>query len=98
MSASALLTARSPSTAIAWATREALFVEIPCKNSHPYVTRYPLTVEGLQRALNVLLDTPEPLPRVAALAAHPSIRRPKVEFDASEREKVRDVLKGLKII
>lgn len=98
MSAQALLSARPSSTAIAWATRDSLFCEIPCRDGAPYIVRYKLTVEGLQAALNILLDTPEAAARPATLVAHPSIRRPKVEFNDAERQGVRDVLKGLKII
>lgn len=97
MTASALTTARPPSTAIAWATRDAIFVEIPCKGSAPYICRYPRTSEGLVAALNILIENPEPAPR-SIPATHPAIKRAKPEFNDAEREKVRDILKGMKVI
>lgn len=97
MNASALTTARPLAAAIAWATRDALFCEIPCREGPPMIVRYRLTIEGLQAALNVLLENPEVAPRTIP-ASHPAIRRPKPTFDENERAKVREVLKELKVI
>lgn len=97
MTASSLTTARPPRAAIAWATRDAIFCEIPCKDGPPLIVRYRLTPEGLQQALNILLETPERAPRVSA-PDHPAIRRPKPIFDDGEREQVRNILKKLEIV
>lgn len=91
-------TARPPKTAIAWATRDSLFCEIPCRDGAPYIVRYKLTVEGLQAALNILLDAPEATARPATVASHTAIRRPKVEFNDAERQGVRDIMKKLGVI
>lgn len=97
MSAQFALSARPASAAIAWATRDGLFVEIPCASGPPLICRYRATEEGLRLALNVLLETPERAPRKPT-AEHPMVRRPKPEFDDAERGKVRDILKNLKVI
>ena len=98
MSAQACTTARPPRTAIAWATKDGLFCEIPCRDGPPYVTRFRLTVEGLTAALNILIEQPEAAPRPAVVSAHPRVRRPVPKFDEGERAKVHDILKSLKII
>ena len=92
MSAQALSTARPPSTAIAWATRDGLFVEIPCRDGPPYITRYRKTAEGLQAALNVLLEHPEAETRTVA-RSHPKLRRVGPSFSEAERSTVREMLK-----
>ena len=90
------LTARPPQAAIAWATRDAIFVEMPTAAGPPYICRYPKSTEGLIAALNILIENPEAAPRTIP-ASHPAIRRPKVEFAEAEREGVRGVLKKLGI-
>lgn len=92
-------TARPPRAAIAWATRDNLFCEIPTKDGAPLIVRYPLTAEGLRQALNALITNPEPATR-SITASHPLTRfskKPPQATDA-EREGVRQVLKGMKII
>lgn len=98
MTATSLSTARPSTAAIAWATRDGIYVEIPCAFGPPYIARYRATEEGLRLALNVLLETPERAPRTATSPNHPAIRRPKPVFDDAERGKVRDILKTLKVI
>jgi len=97
MSATAATTARPLNATIAWATRDGIYCEIPCKGGPPYITRYPLTREGLQSALNALIETPETAPRTVS-PTHPAIKRVKPVFDEVERQGVRDVLKALKIV
>ena len=51
------LTARPPSAAIAWATPDAIFVEIPAKaGGPPFICRYKRTASGLAAALNILIQ------------------------------------------
>jgi len=84
--------ARPPYAAIAWATKEELFVEIPCKDGPPYVCRYKRSVEGLASALNVLVSNPSD--KRTMLRPVVSI----VKFSPSMREVTREILKRRKII
>ena len=103
MSATALTTARPARTAIAWATKDAIFVEIPCKDSAPMIVRYRKTLDGLIAALNILIEHEEPAPRQIPVA-HAKVT--KVPQGASsraswateeQRAKARDILKRMKI-
>ena len=89
--------ARPATAAIAWATKDAIFVEIPCQKGPPYIARYHKTAEGLAAALNIICTTPEAAPREVP-RDHPAIKRPKTTFTVAEREGVREVLKNLKVI
>lgn len=98
MSAEYATTARPSKVTIAWATRDSLFAEIPCKNGPPLVVRYPLTTAGLQAALNVILDKPDHSgPRASAAPSHPAVRRPLTTFTDDQRTAARDVLKKMGI-
>lgn len=97
MTASSLPSARPPRAAIAWATRDGLFCEIPCASGPPLIVRHKATPEGLALALHVLLEAPDHSPAPKPTADHPMVRRPVPTFDDTEREKVRGILKGLKI-
>lgn len=67
---------RPESAAIAWAGKDAIFVEYPVKGGGPnYIVRMHKTAEGLQQALNILLENPAPAPKLTAQANHPTITR-----------------------
>lgn len=98
-----LTTARPTSAAIAWATPDAIYVEIPCRDGPPYIARYRKTIDGLTAALNILIEHDDPAPRPQAIA-HPAVK--KVPQGATsraswatedQRQKARDILKRLKI-
>ena len=97
-------TARPSATAIAWATKDALFVEIPCRDGPPYIARYRKTVEGLTAALNILIEHEEPIQRTIP-STHPAIaKKPTGATSArapwatdEQRQRARDLLKRLKI-
>ena len=102
MNATAAITARPPRTAIAWATKDALFVEIPCKDGPPYIARYHRTAEGLALALNVLIASPDTGTRSIA-RDHPKVRYvgvPKPAFTDAQRaaasEALAKVMGGMK--
>ncbi len=102
MTASFALSARPPATAIAWATKDGLFVELPTKSGPPYICRYRRTVEGLAEALNILVEHSEASPR-SVPTTHPAITRPPPPSRApwateDQRAKARDILKRLKIV
>lgn len=92
-----LTTARPPRTAIAWATKDAIFVEIPCSQpgQPPFIARYRKTVDGLTAALNILIEHEEPTHR-SVPAAHPAIKKPAVNrvpwATDDQRAKVREIL------
>ena len=89
--------ARPTRAAIAWATADSIFVEIPCGDLPPYITRYHKTAAGLQAALNILLENPETETRTIA-RSHPKLRKVGPTFDESERQAARDALKKAGII
>ncbi len=90
-------TARPTSAAIAWATKDNIFVEIPCKDGPPLITRYAKSIDGLQSALNILLQHPEKINRTIP-KDHPKIKRPDAgPYTERQRESVRGILKRLKI-
>lgn len=67
-------TAKPANAAIAWATKDSIFVEIPSKVGPPYIARYKKTVQGLTAALNILIEHPQPAsPKPSPL---PTILRP----------------------
>lgn len=74
MTAIAAKTGRPPSAAIAWATKDGIFVEFPTKAGPPYITRLPKTAQGLQTALNILIENPAPAPS-RLNAPHPAVRK-----------------------
>lgn len=82
--------------AIAYATRDALFVEIPCKDGPPYTCRYHRTAEGLAAALNILIE--HEAATTTQITDHPKITRPLAKFTDANRQAALDVLRRLKII
>lgn len=95
--ASALSSARPHSAAIAWATRDAIFVEYPVRDGPPIIVRYHKTTSGLAAALNILIEKAETETRTIA-RSHPSTKfAPKAQFTDEQRAGVRDVLKKLNI-
>lgn len=103
MTATVLTTARPAGCAIAWATKDAIFVEIPCRAGPPYIVRYRKTLDGLTAALNILIEHEEPAHRPVP-AAHPIAKRAPTGASAraawatdAQREKAREILRKLKI-
>lgn len=98
MSATAASTARPAATAIAWATKDAIFVEIPCRDGPPYITRYRKTLDGLTAALNILIEHEELQPR-SVPASHPKVNKiDRVPWATQrQREATREILRKLKI-
>ena len=95
-------TARPKNAAIAWATRDGLFVEIPCVNGPPYIARYHRTAEGLALALNVLIEHEDRGTRSIA-RDHPKVKYvgvPKPQFTDAQRaaagEALAKVMDGMK--
>jgi len=94
MTASAASTARPKWAAIAWATKDSLFVEIPCKDGPPYICRFPRTQNGLGKALNVLEKHPETETRTLQ-REHPKVKRVGPVANPEAREKARAILKRM---
>ena len=86
--------ARPQYAAIAWATKDEIFVEIPCKDGPPYICRYHKTESGLAAALNIMVKHHSEETHRAATRA----MRPLVKFSPSMREVTREILKRRKII
>ena len=83
--------ARPQWAAIAWATKDEIFVEIPCKDGPPYICRYAKSTIGLAAALNIMVKNP-------ASEKPPKQENPFVKFSPSMREVTREILKRRKII
>lgn len=97
MTAQAASTARPPSTAIAWATRDGLFVEYSVKDGPPLIVRFRKTADGLAAALNILLEHPSAETYNVA-RTHPKTKfGPKASFTDEQRAGAREVLKKLGI-
>lgn len=69
-----------PRTAHAWCDKTHIIVEFPTKDGPPYITRFRKTTEGLQQALNILIEQPAPSgkhsfdhPTVKKLASAPLV-------------------------
>lgn len=104
---SALTTARPPTAAIAWATADAIFVEIPHKNGGPpFIIRHRRSVSGLAAALNVLVEHADPqlLRHSDMNRGHPAIKTveapkpPKTTATwatDSQRERTRELLRKM---
>ena len=61
-------TARPRRAAIAWAYKNEVYCEIPCKAGPPYIIREKCTVNGLARVLSVLIENQDPAPPPPAVA------------------------------
>lgn len=98
MTATAATTARPARCAIAWATKDAIFVEIPCSQpgQPPYIARYPKTERGLIGALNILIEHEEAAPR-SIPTSHPAITKPKIERAPWATDRQRQVMRELLI-
>lgn len=60
--------------AIAWATADAIYCEIPCKDGPPYIVAYPRNVAGLGQAFNILVKHQAPSYSRGSQAGHPAIK------------------------
>jgi hypothetical protein len=90
--------ARPATAAIAWCTKDELFVEIPTLGGPPFICRYKKTTSGLASALNVLIENEDRPKRSLDQSSHPLIRKndPAIYTEA-HRERVRNILKRMKI-
>ena len=95
-------TARPTKAAIAWATKDGIFVEVPHKDGPPLIVRYHRTAEGLALALNVLIEHEDRGTRSIA-RDHPKVRYvgvPKPAFTDAQRaaasEALAKVMGGMK--
>lgn len=95
MTATAAKSARPLTAAIAWASADGIMVEFPTKDGPPYVVRYPKTLDGLQTALNLLLENPAPR-TYQPTAEHPVIQRKEtVKATPEQRAAAADVVRRL---
>lgn len=89
----AATTARPANAAIAWATKDAIFVEYPVKGGGPpYIVRYHKTAAGLAAALNILIENSAPAAQ--SPANHPAIKR-KGAGSAAQQELAADVVRRM---
>src|ERR1041385_3603618 len=70
--------ARPRGCAIAWATKDSLYAEIPCRdNGPPFIIRERKTAEGLARILNVLVEHDDRQPNLTPATHHKVTKVPK---------------------
>ena len=107
MSAHYLSSARPPHAVIAWVDDVAVYLELPCKDGPPYITKFPLTDNGLHKALNLMRqayhDAQRPTngkakPESTFAPRHPKVKSSKPEYSPEQREAARETLKKLKLI
>lgn len=80
-----LRTARPPNVAIAWATKDAIFVEVPSANGGaPFIVRERRSLAGLAKALNILVEHAE-----APLVRHESLNNGHTEIKKIEPAKAK---------
>lgn len=95
MTATFATSARPPKVAIAWATKTALFCEIPTASGPPYVYRERLTVEGLARVLGILIEVSDAAPP-RPTPSHPAIKKAKpVHGDEASRARAAEIVRGM---
>lgn len=83
-----------PNTAIAWATRDEIFVQYPMKSGGPpFITRFRKTADGLAQALNIIIEHAAPSPRPIP-TSHPAIQR-KGTGTAEQREMAAAIVRRL---
>lgn len=92
-----------PNAAIAWATKDNLFVQMATPNGPPVIVRFKKTIDGLAAGLGILIEDSAPAPRRLANASqisadHPIIKRPKPKYSETEREAAREALKKAGIL
>lgn len=85
-----------------WADDVAVYVELPCKDGPPYITKYALTEAGLSKALSLMRELhrkAQPAGSSYSAPIHPKTKYDaKGEFTKDQRASARNVLKRLKII
>lgn len=88
---------------VAWVDDTHVYVELPCKDAPPFITKYSLTEGGLSSALNLMREIhrkERPTGSRYKIEDHPKLRKiePKSgSFTEDARAKTRDILKRLKI-
>lgn len=90
-------TGRPPWAVTMWADNEFVYVELPCKEGPPYITKYSLTSAGLDKALKTMQQVHKSTGAKAYTAISREPLRSKA-FSEGQRESTRAVLKRLKII
>lgn len=103
MTATAARSASPPWAVTAWCDETAVFVELPCVDGPPYITRYPLSEAGLSKALWLMREVynkSRPTPPPNGHTKHPKLHRggPPSAFTVEQRESARNVLVKLKLI
>lgn len=106
-----LRTARPPNAVIAWATADAIYYEVPHKSGGaPFIVRERRSMEGLARALNVMVEHAEAplfrdpndnradikrLPDGTAIAGAKPIKPTATWANDEQRAKTRELLKKM---
>lgn len=85
-----------------WMDDSAVYMELPCKDGPPYITRYELCEGGLSKALGMMRDiyrASAPTGGSYNLTKHPIlVKNEKALGDEATRAKTRAVLKRLGMI
>lgn len=101
MTAEPCTTARPAWALSIWLDHGELFIEMPVKDSIPYILRMPYTPTSIIKLLGTIQATHDKLipptnGRVVDMTTHPTIKRapkPTVEFTDDQRGKVMEMLR-----
>lgn len=95
--------AHPPWAVVAWCDDRAIYIELPCVDGPPYVTKYDLTEGGLSKALRLMRDARRKLakPSISGdfdVAKHPKIQRATAtrKSTVEQRAKARDILRKIR--
>jgi len=100
------LTGRPPWAVVMWADESSIYMELPVKDSPPYIQKFPYSEAGLSKALNTMHNVYEKLGAHEKknggkrIVTHPLLekRKPKDAFSTDQRTAARDVLRKLGLI
>lgn len=99
MTAQSLSTARPPWAITAWVDTVNIYIELPCKDSVPYIMKFALSEAGLSKALWLLRERHEAgRPLRIEKDTHPKISRHDPSATETQREAARAVLRKLGMI
>lgn len=95
------LTAKPAYAVVAWVDDNHVYVELPCTDGPPYITKYANTEAGLSKALGLMRDIHRKMKPVGGtfnLTQHPKLIRRDGKASGASHAKARAILKQMKII
>ena len=107
MSAQAAPSGRPSWAVVVWLDDQNVYVELPCKDTAPYIMKFPLSENGLSQALHLMKDARKKPAKANGIASWtggkqatlpaPKVNRISPAFDDGQRLAARNLLRKLKI-